>query len=196
MRGIKMKQNLKYLFLVSLIALGGCTTQNNDSSNTSIEPSQNITSDTLSEITSENTVTSDIVSNPPTSDSSEEVPPSSELVPLADPDVAGLKRSAEWPSSGLAAYLLYGQNIEMPIFTSEVDFHHGLYNDELFYRVMTRVRSVADFNAYKSALENNYDFNVVFEDGLYYAESMYDDVRLYLEYKVVAGRHEVSFDFF
>ncbi|MDY0278380.1 MAG: hypothetical protein RBQ97_09895, partial [Acholeplasma sp.] len=39
-------------------------------------------------------------------------------------------------------------------------------------------------------------FNVVFEDGLYYAESMYDDVRLYLEYKVVAGRHEVSFDFF
>jgi len=186
-----MKNKSKYLLLIALIALTGCSGTSDDS-DTSLLPSETITSEnSLDPSTSQ--ASSDITSTEVPSDS--EVP-TSELVPLLDPDVAGLSRSEAWPSADLASFLAHDENIVMPVFASEVDFHHGLYNEELFYRVMTRVRSIDDFNTYKSLLQTEYDFSVEVEGGTYYAESMYDDVRIYLEYKVVGGRNEVSFDFF
>lgn len=195
-----MKSKIKYLFLIGAILLSGCAT-NSESDNshsseiiTSDIPSTSLEETSVPPLTSEDTTS--IVSEEPTS----EVPPSSEEVPLVDPDVTGLTRSVEWPSLALNAYLTYAKNMVMPMLTSRADFHHGRYEDENFlefYRVLTRVKDSSGIHSYIEILTNDYDFTLTEEESnVYYGQSMYDDVRLYLEYKYTSDRHEVIFDFF
>lgn len=128
---------------------------------------------------------------------------SSELPPLNDPDVQGLTASDSWPQAAIDNYLTYSTNIDMPALESEVRFHYGVVYNYLeldFFRVMTRVRTTSDFNAYKSTLEI-YDFEFELEEDekgkpIYYGTSMYDDVRLYMQLINKSGYYEVNFDFF
>lgn len=186
-----MTSKIKYLFFIAVLAVSGCN---------SVPSSEDIPSN--SDITnSEGPLTSEDITSSENQDSSSEEP-SSELPPLSDPDVAGLTRSTLWPSEALDGYLMYASNIDMPVLASTVDWHHGEVENELylpFYRVMTRVHSKTDFNQYLNVLNIEYDFSVTEEEELvdvYYLVSQYDDVRLYAEYRVISGHHEVYFDFF
>lgn len=162
------KPTIKILSLAFLLVFSGCTPTDN-SDNLSI----NSSSETISE-------------------------ESSELLPLNDPDVAGLVRSEAWPTEALNNYLSYDQNMETIILTSEAHFHHGLVNDDLFYRVLTRVRNSVAFSQYMTELTEYYGFNFSPEEGTsdYYGVSYYDDVQLYIGYQESNGNKEVYFDFF
>lgn len=177
-------KKVKLFGLLFALLLTGCTT---DDPSTSTSMSENQNSSQTSHVSEDD-------------EDSATLPPSSEVVPLSDPDVSGLVRSELWPSAELSAYLLYDEEILMPLLTSEVSFHHGLYDDELFYRVLTRVRSYSDFLNYKIVLEEEYDFTfeLIEEAGpnFYYGESEYDEVRVHLDYALNSSRHEVMFDFF
>ena len=137
------------------------------------------------------------------SSSTTDLTSSDDLPPLNDPDVQGLTPSDTWPQAAIDKNLTYSTNIDMPALESEVRFHYGVVYNYLeldFFRVMTRVRSESDFLDYKSTLEL-YDF--AFESELdenkkpiYYGQSMYDDVRLYMQLIRKSGNYEVNFDFF
>lgn len=176
----KMKKKLTFIIILGTLILSSCG--ETPSLNSSEFPSSN------EEVSSSENI-------PPSEDnaSSEENPP------LIDPDMPGLSRSATWPSEAINEYLTYAKNIDMPVFTSIADFHHGVYYNDYeldFYRVYTRLSSKTEFEAYLTILQDEYFFTVTLEEGLYYAESEYDDVRIYLEYYQLRDGQAVSFDFF
>lgn len=195
------------LILLGLISLLTACNPGSSSQSPSETTTENITSivdgTTSSTETPSATSTAPIteISAPP-SDSSEE---DSESIPgnepLSDPDVSHLARSSVWPSEALNAYLTYAKNIEMPVFTSESDFHHGIVDDLYrgeFYHILTRVRFATNFDDYVHYLTSHYDFILVdVEEGdVHYLKSIYGDVRLHMYYEYTAGRHEVLFEFF
>lgn len=193
-----MYHKLKYLFFIGTMVLSGCQSLSSETSSSgdSANNSALITEDTISD-----TLPSEEESNPSSLESpTSEVPPSSEVVPLYDPDVPGLERSTNWPSTTLNDYLTYAKNIVMPVLTSEATFHHGIYEDDNFlewYRVLTRIYSRESFDSYLAILTSEYDFSIEEEiDNIYYGQSMYDDVRFYLEYRYSNNVHEAIFDFF
>lgn len=121
----------------------------------------------------------------------------SETPEIYDPAISGLAHVDTWPSEALSEYLTYDTNVVMPEFTSSTGFHHGL--NDLFYRVVTRVASASVLNTYKNLLENQYYFTIESVLGLpnlNYAESEYDDVRLYFEYRQEGNIKEIIFDFY
>lgn len=188
--------NKKYrLLLLGIITLLTACNPSSESI-TSQTPTDSATSTTeVPSATSESPITE--ISVPPSSESSEEV----SETPLLDPDVTHLSRSALWPSDALNDFLTYAENIEMPLLTSETDFHHGIVDDEYrgeFYHVLTRVRSASVFDDYIAEITTNYDFNLidVEEGNVHYIQSLYDDVRLHMYYEYTGGRHEVLFEFF
>lgn len=201
---MKKTSRLIVLGLISLLASCNVTSESSGSSEshsengTSLSETPSVTSEAPS-ATSESPITE--ISPPPSESSEEDSEPLPGTEPLEDTDVSDLERSSLWPSAALDAYLTYAKNIEMPVFTSEVDFHHGIFDDENrgeFYHVLTRVRSAANFYDYVTFLTSNYDFTLVeIEEGnVHYLKSIYDDVRLHLYYEYTGGRHEVLFEFF
>ena len=119
-----MKNKRNVFLLLTLLLLAGCS--NNNSDDSSLPPGSSSSSEPgISESSSEGSSSSESSSE--------------ELLPISDPDVPGLERSEVWPSEALYGFLRYTDMFNMPELTSETSFHHGLYNDELFYRVLTRV---------------------------------------------------------
>ncbi len=189
----------KVLILALAVLLSGCNNSSSQASVSSLptdESSENSTdTSTSSSLSSE----ADSVS----SDSENSTPPSSETTPLPNGDVAGLTRSTLWPSAALATYLTYDEFEEVPQLTSETDFFHGIYENYLeldFYRVFTRVRTLADFELYKTAFLN-YGYTAELEQDenskdMYRIESQYDEINLFLQATKKSDHYEVTFDFF
>lgn len=176
----KMKKKLTFIIILGTLILSSCGEN----------PLPSLSEDSS---TSESSSSATDVSSSEFNSSSEEIPP------LVDPDIPNLTRSKVWPSEAINEYLTFAKNIKMPVFNNIADFHHGIYYNEYeldFYRVYTRLSSKAEFEAYLTILQDEYFFTVTLEEGLYYAESEYDDVRIYLEYTKLKDGHAVSFDFF
>lgn len=176
----KMKKKLTFIIILGTLILSSCGEN----------PLPSFSEDSS---TTESSSSAPDVSSSEFNSSSEEIPP------LIDPDMPNLTRSKVWPTEAINEYLTFAKNIEMPVFNNIADFHHGIYNNEYeldFYRVYTRLSSKEDFETYLTILQDEYFFTVTLEEGLYYAESEYDDVRIYLEYYQLRDGQAVSFDFF
>lgn len=204
-----MKNKRNIFLLLATLLLVGCA---NNTSEDSSSPSENSNSSAASSSETSNVSSSEASSE--AGNTSESSQPSSEasssssegtsnsgsssevLTPLNDPDVPGLSRSEVWPSAALYDVLSYTDMFNMPELTSEASFHHGLYDDELFYRVLTRVRSVDDFAEYKLILESENDFIFEAEYDYYRGITYYGEVQLLLSIKPFGQFFEVAFDFF
>ncbi len=189
---MKYKRNI--FLLLSFLVLAGCakTNTSEDSSFPSDTSSQSTPSEDSSLPGSDSSQSS---AGSDSSESSES--PSEELPPLDDPAIAGFARSEVWPSEALYSVLAYTTNFVMPELTSETSFHHGYYNDDLFYRVLTRVRHQDHFALYRSILEDEYDFSFQLDEyGDTYGESFYGEVKLNMYVQPFKNYFEVAFDFY
>lgn len=177
-----MKNKRNVFLLLTLLLLAGCS--NNNSDDSSLPPGSSSSSEPgISESSSEGSSSSESSSE--------------ELLPISDPDVPGLERSEVWPSEALYGFLRYTDMFNMPELTSETSFHHGLYNDELFYRVLTRVRSADELAKYQTILETENDFIFTLDEFDYLrGETYYGEVQLLLTIEPFGKFFDIAFDFF